>query len=135
MGSEVNPEGLRFLLAQRRHFRAKHGAIQDFMKRIPELSTDKPRKPRGGSGNHVTERFIGAIGGYPLSKWLGHPCNILGLNWHADAKLTEIRLQGRFVDDGCMDTRGTPATGPWAFFLDDRGELEVAWLIMIDAAP
>ncbi|HZH15443.1 MAG TPA: hypothetical protein VE057_13915 [Archangium sp.] len=82
MDSEVNPEGLRFLLTHHRHSRAKHGAIQDSMKHIPELSTDEPRKPRGGSGNHITERFIGAIGGDSLGKGLGHEPDIRALNGH-----------------------------------------------------
>jgi hypothetical protein len=34
-----------------------------------------------------------------------------------------------------MDTRSTPTIWPWSCFFDNRGELEVAWLIMIDAAP
>jgi hypothetical protein len=134
MGSEVNPEGLRLLFTHRRHFRARNGTIQYCVKCVPELGTDKARKGRGGSGDHITERLVGTIGGYSLSKWLGHPCNILGLNWHAYAKLTEVRLHRRFVDDSCMDTCGTPATGPWAFLLDNRCELKVAWLILIDAA-
>ncbi|HYO58868.1 hypothetical protein [Archangium sp.] len=135
MGSEVNSEGLRFLLTQRRHFRAKHGAIQDFMKRIPELSTDEPRKHRSGSGNHITERFIGTIGGDSLSERLGHEPDIPVLNGHSHTEFTKIRLQGRLIDDGCMDTRSTPTIGPWPCLFDNRGELEVAWLIMIDAAP
>ncbi|HEX5752463.1 MAG TPA: hypothetical protein VFZ09_40030 [Archangium sp.] len=134
MGSEVNLEWLGLLFTLSRHLRPKHGTTQGFMERVDELRTDKTRKRRSGSGNHVTQCLVGAIGGDSLSKRFGHESKIPVLNGHSHTEFAIIGFHGRFIDDGRMDTRGTPAIGSRLCFLDNRGESEVAWLVMIDAA-
>jgi hypothetical protein len=62
MGLEGYLDGFCFLLTQNRHFRAPHGTIQNLVKRVPELRTDKARKWRGGSGDHLSQRLVGTLG-------------------------------------------------------------------------
>ncbi|WP_375770676.1 hypothetical protein NR798_07190 [Archangium gephyra] len=98
------------------------------------MRTDKARKRRSGGGDHLSQRLIGAIGGNSLSKRLGHQAILLGLNWHSHTEFAEIRLQGRFIDDGRLYTRGTPTIRSRFGFLDNGGELEMGGLVLIDAA-
>jgi hypothetical protein len=134
MRLKFNSDGACFLFTLGRHSRAKHSAIENPVKCFPELRTDKTRKWRGGGGDHIPQCLVGAIGGYSLSKRLGHESSLFGCDWHPYAKFAEKRLQGRSVYYGCMYTCGTPTVRSWFGFFDNCGESEVAWLVMVDAA-
>ncbi|WP_146209998.1 hypothetical protein [Vitiosangium sp. GDMCC 1.1324] len=135
MRLDVNSGGCCFLVAQGRYSRAEHSTIQNLVKRVLELLTDKAGARGDGRGKHPAEGPVGAIGRNSLRKQRGHRSNLFGLNRHSDAELADKWLEGRLVYDDCMDTGGTPASRSRLGLFDNRNKSEVTWLIAVDAAP